>query len=454
MPVVEIIIMSLPKFTPENIIKCIYSTPINRHKNSLGLVIDLTYISDKLIVCSYPVMKYPRMFYRNSLKDLVTYLDFHHGSGNWKIFNLKVEVCDSDYTDEDIMSIISGSSAKQSTNSFDFRTGSSSLQYLILLTKHGKKVDIELPSHSSSEFQLKKKLKIDDVLSRRGWLDHFPPPFLLLEEIIDEIHEYLNSDNKKVVVIHCKMGKGRSGVISIAYLMKYRQIPMIESSQLFMSTRFKPGITRGVTIYSQLRYLRYHETFICYDSIFRPQIIKQLQSCTFVITSLVFKNPLGSITRDFIGSTCMLGIKIQKYSKGNNCLIDLLSIECDEESDMIEFSNGKCIITPNTIVDTSDTRICFGLRSRTTEFINNVTKLTSAANCWLNLYWETVSCSRSLSSTNFIIDELQAEISSSIGKPSFTIKWEDLDGAKGTMNKGLRLFDSVTISWSFSTITI
>ncbi|AMD19728.1 HCL423Cp [Eremothecium sinecaudum] len=439
--------MSLPKFTPENIIKSIYSTPVNRHKNSLGLVLDLTYISNKLIVCSYPVTKYPRMFYRNSLKDLVVFLNFHHGVGNWKIFNLKVEVCDADYTDEDIEALIDGVPLKSSADSFRSRSNPTTLQSLTLL-KHSIPFGMDKSFATPLSAPVAKKRHRRDLVVRRGWLDHFPPPFTLLQEIVDEIHDYLSLDSARVAVIHCKMGKGRSGTVTIAYLMKYRQIPMIESCHLFMSTRFKPGISRGVTIYSQLRYLRYHETFICYDATQRPQIIEQLKKSAFTITSLEFTNALGTITRDIIGAACIIEIKIQKYTPGNDGLIDLFCIECDDDEEIVNYIDGKCIVTPNTIIDTSDMRISFGLRSRTTEFINSVTKLTSTAYCWLNLFWETVSCSRSLSSTSFMIDELQAEIGSSIGQPSFTIKWEDLDGAKGTMNKGLRLFDSLTLHWN------
>ncbi|AET41478.1 putative phosphatidylinositol-3,4,5-trisphosphate 3-phosphatase Ecym_8193 [Eremothecium cymbalariae DBVPG len=443
--------MSLPKLTPENIIKSIYSSPVNRHKNNLGLVLDLTYITDKLIVCSYPVMKYPRMFYRNSLKDLVIYLNVHHGPSNWKIFNLKVEICDSDYTDEDISSMMGISSPKSPTAKTSLKRNSSSLQSLTQLTRQSHCLGIEVPERSTLSSPVGNKTLLKDIISRRGWVDHFPPPFILLEELIDEIHEFLAFDNSRVAVVHCKMGKGRSGTVAIAYLMKYKQIPMIESCQLFLSARFKPGVSRGVTIYSQLRYLRYHETFICYDTLYRPQIMSELRHCKFKILSMEFFNPLGSVTRDIIGSACMLGVKIQKYAPGNDSLIDLYSIECDEEKNVIKFIDGKYILYPNIGVETSDMRLCFGLRSKTTEFINSVTKLTSSAYCWLNLYWETISCSRSLSPTNFMIEELDAEIKASVCKPTFTIKWEDLDGTKGSMNKGLKLFDSLTLTWSLET---
>ncbi|AAS54831.1 AGR341Cp [Eremothecium gossypii ATCC 10895] len=442
--------MSLPKLTPENIIRSIYTSPVNRHKNNLGLVLDLTYITDNIIVCSYPVMKYPRMFYRNSLKDLVTYLNVHHGSGKWKIFNLKVEICDSDYTDEDILSMV-GAGLRSPIESLRSPRSAVSSQSYALLTKHSKSIGIELPERSSLSTPINPKTILNDLVARRGWIDHFPPPFILLEEITDEIHEYLGGDSGRVAVVHCKMGKGRSGTVAIAYLMKYRQIPMLESCQLFLTTRFKPGISRGVTIYSQLRYLRYHETFICYDTLYRPQIMEELRRCRFRIDSIEFVNPLGTITRDIIGSACMLGVKIQKYKPRNDGLVDLYSVECDEDKEEFSLVDGKYIILPRTTIDTSDIRLCFGLRSKTTEFINSVTKLTSSAYCWLNLYWETVSCSRSLSPTNFLITELDEEIRSNIGQPTFTIKWEDLEGTKGTLNKGLKLFDSLTLYWSLET---
>ena len=64
--------------------------------------LDLSFITSNIIVCSYPIcfskqnvlnnkFLIYKKFYRNSLTDLVEYLDDKIGRNHWKIFNAKAE---------------------------------------------------------------------------------------------------------------------------------------------------------------------------------------------------------------------------------------------------------------------------------------------------------------------------------------------------------------------------
>lgn len=55
------------KIKPSNILRIIYATPLNVHKHETGLTLDLSYVTDRIIVCSYPVLRFPKLMYRNSL---------------------------------------------------------------------------------------------------------------------------------------------------------------------------------------------------------------------------------------------------------------------------------------------------------------------------------------------------------------------------------------------------
>lgn len=440
--------MSLPKLTPENIIKSIYSSPLNVHRNNLGLVLDLSYVTNQLIVCSYPVMKYPKLFYRNNLKDLVTFLNAHHGPGNWKIYNFKVETGDSDYTDEDLLSLVNHQKYNTSTHPSAVRYRR--LTSIDVLSKECLKAGIE-QSASAEKYEVASDLSnIGDILERTGWKDHAPPPFTLLEELIDEIHQYLTQDEHKVAVLHCKMGKGRSGTVIVAYLMKFMQCPMKESCEIFMNTRFKPGISKGITILSQLRYLRYHEIYLYLErENQRQQLLQELRTCKFRITGVELMNPIGVLAKGLSKNSYMLSVKIQNYNKARDSLDDIFVTNCEEDNLFATNTVDKLVIDADLDIDQSDIRITFGLRSKSAEFINNFTMLTSISHCWINLYWETLTCSKSDSPTNFRIEELLEEQKRYANKcmGTFSIKWDELDGIKGTKNKGLKLFDTLTLKW-------
>jgi len=55
---------------------------------------------------------------------------------------------------------------------------------------------------------------------RFGFDDHNPPPLSLLVRLCNEASEFLTEDKKNVVAIHCKGGKGRTGVVTASILLK------------------------------------------------------------------------------------------------------------------------------------------------------------------------------------------------------------------------------------------
>eukprot|EP00960_Hanusia_phi_P014838 439519-Hanusia_phi.AAC.1 len=56
-------------------------------------------------------------------------------------------------------------------------------------------------------------------VARYPFPDHNPPPMELILPCCMHIHRFLQSDPDNVVAVHCKAGKGRTGLIIVAYLM-------------------------------------------------------------------------------------------------------------------------------------------------------------------------------------------------------------------------------------------
>lgn len=111
--------------------------------------------------------------------------------------------------------------------------------------------------------------------------DHHPPPFALMPLILASMRRWLHGgslpgggndesssttataaseitrDEKRVVVVHCKAGKGRSGTASVSYLIAEEGWTAEDALARFTERRMRPMFGAGVSIPSQLRWVSY-----------------------------------------------------------------------------------------------------------------------------------------------------------------------------------------------------
>ena len=108
--------------------------------------------------------------------------------------------------------------------------------------------------------------------------DHNPCPIKLILEFCIDICLYLLKNPNSVAAVHCKAGKGRTGVMICSYLVFSHLCESSEKAFRYYA-RIRTKDNTGVTIPSQKRYIRYFETFLqanfCPPYIFLiPKIIK------------------------------------------------------------------------------------------------------------------------------------------------------------------------------------
>lgn len=198
----------------KTVFKLIASLPTSAFQDKeLGIPIDISYVSNRtttannLIVSSYPTNSVKKV-YRNSISDLVNFMNIKHGPSNWEIWNLK----------------------------------------------HMGQKHCDYASFIGST----------NIIHYYGdWVDHEAPEFSLLLDALTTLYNYLESPGKTAVV-HCNAGKGRSGSLCVCYLMKKYRLSLVDSMSIFTSCRISmPQVFgQGVSIKSQKRYLRYMEFYL------------------------------------------------------------------------------------------------------------------------------------------------------------------------------------------------
>ena len=100
--------------------------------------------------------------------------------------------------------------------------------------------------------------------------DHNPCPIKLILEFCIDICLYLTNNPKGVAAVHCKAGKGRTGVMICSYLIFSGLCETSEKAFRYYA-RIRTKNNTGVTIASQKRYIKYFENFL--ESNFYPPYI-------------------------------------------------------------------------------------------------------------------------------------------------------------------------------------
>ncbi|KUJ16785.1 phosphatases II [Mollisia scopiformis] len=398
-----------------SLLRQIVAGPRSRHPEA-GL--DLCYVTDQIIATSGPSGTYPQRAYRNPLDQLVKFLDYKHGDG-WAIWEFRAE--GTGYPDEEV---------------------------------YGR-------------------------IRHYPWPDHHPPPFKLVPMIMAGMRNWLQGgeegrtlgDKGRVVVVHCKAGKGRSGTMACSYLISECGWKPEEALARFTERRMRPGFGQGVSIPSQLRWVGYVDRWTQNGKVYVEREIEILEVHVWGLRDGVKVQVEGYVDE---GKTIKLfhvftkkeRVVVEGNAPGGSGFKDMISdmagfqnqanikptrtqtpqfdgtheskprAEASSSSSSTDITGGELgggavVFKPSTrvILPTSDINIDFERRNKASM---GWTMVTAVAHVWFNAFFEGHGPEQ-----NGHADETGV----------FEIDWDKMDGIRGSSKKGTRAFDRLAVVW-------
>ncbi|KAK9451040.1 protein-tyrosine phosphatase-like protein [Limtongia smithiae] len=415
------------------------ASPRSRHYDPVaGTYLDLAYLDKNIIVCSMPTNEFPKIMYRNSLTDLRKLLTLRHGN-HWHIW--------------------------------EFRS--------------------EGAGYNDSEFY--------NRVSHFPFPDHNPPPFAMLPTIIASLHKFLSQNLENVAVLHCKAGKGRSGTVFCSYLIAQHRWSAQSALAHFTARRMRAGFGEGVSILSQRRYISYVERWARdpnreYRPI--PVVVTEVRILNAIrgleVSVGAFKEDGRRIVQlyrfsndDYAGENVVAASVVAR----SQSQIDTPSEDAEDgdnneenDDDNAEFAWPATPTTPAQrafVLPSDDDRppsspsdptapLYRSGSSRSVEYAHlhdpkqhparhmDGTEIvlrpradihvTADVNIRVERKFYGPAGLSFLSATSYVWFNVFFEGDHDTGG-TFVVKWEDMDGFKGTKNRGGKTFDRIAIDW-------
>ncbi|PTB41744.1 uncharacterized protein TrAFT101_009642 [Trichoderma asperellum] len=218
-----------------SILRQLIASPRTWHPEA-GL--DLCYVTDFIIATSGPSQTYPQLAYRTPLDQLVAFLDSKHGE-DWAIWEFRAE--GTGYPDEAVYNRIWHYPWP------DHHPPPFRLMPMIMASMRNWLHGGDAPGGKSAG---KGESKSAQPLSSK------PPSGSNAKDSTTEPAKPERNKNR-VVVVHCKAGKGRSGTASCSYLIAEEGWKAEDALTQFTQRRMRPQFGAGVSIPSQLRWVNY-----------------------------------------------------------------------------------------------------------------------------------------------------------------------------------------------------
>ena len=328
--------------------------------------LDMCYITERVIGMGFPSTGCETI-YRNSLEDIKAFLDRYHQ--DYKIYNLCIE-------------------KKRIYKKEIFR---------------GTKVGL-FPFN-----------------------DHAPCPIKLILDFCVDICLYLTSHPKGVAAIHCKAGKGRTGVMIVCYLIFTGLCKNTDEALAFYAKQ-RTLNNKGVTIASQKRYIKYFETFLV--SNYEKPYLKCIPKMIKYDLNKGYKNMLLNYNNDMSYFTSINSFKLKRCEVGPFSQEEFLSFSFSAITrKKLDFLRSK------VIKEVKDDGLYYVININADEKIDYDLKLMVKGKritfySWFNLWYSTFEfVSRYVIKNNYFEDD-----NTDVGRESINNALTEIDHKEDEIN--------------------
>lgn len=270
----------------------------------------------------------------------------------------------------------------------------------------------------------------------------------------------------RVVVVHCKAGKGRSGTVTCSYLISEEGWTKEDALSRFTERRMRSGFGAGVSIPSQLRWIGYVERWTKHRKLYFEWQIEILEVHAWGLREGVKVEVNGYVDggktiKTFHVFESHERILVDGVSETEDGFTNLLRLTdeklqlnqkepAETSPDQAETSEALLNISPaptpspgkepgaeavifrpasRIVLPSNDVNIAFERRNKPTY---GWAMVTSVSHVWFNAFFEG-----------------RGPENHGDAAPSgvFEIEWDAMDGIKGSARKGMRCLDRLAVVW-------
>lgn len=265
--------------------------------------------------------------------------------------------------------------------------------------------------------------------------------------------ETADPEKKHVAVVHCKAGKGRSGTVACSYLISQEGWDREDALGRFTLKRMRSGFGAGVSIPSQLRWVRYVDRWT--NQMSKQYIEKSVEIVEIQVYGL--RDGVKVCVEGYIEE----GRRIQNFHTFTRDEKTVINEDAEDDPSTrapdIKKQDTETLVSPHEgtptnpsdnaadsasvtkqdvilkasspiLLETSDVNIDFERRNKAG--YTGFTMVTAIAHVWFNAFFEGG------------YDGHNSGV--------FEIEWDAMDGIKGSERKGTKALDRLKVVWRYA----